>query len=90
MPESLNLAEQLKRANHKICALILYSDLEWIDIQMEIETMRELCLAEAPDKEELFEAIYLSRYHRLWEQWHWDRPEPPEASWRPKPWTPES
>jgi hypothetical protein len=31
--------------------------------------MRELCRAEAPEKAELFEAIYASRFERLWEQW---------------------
>lgn len=64
-----SLAEQLKRDSHRICSLILNSELEWIDIAIEINRMRELCAAEAPDKLELFEVIYVSRFVRLWEQW---------------------
>src|SRR5687768_11084123 len=67
--EKQSLAERLKRDSHRICALILNSDLEWIDISIEINEMRERCLAEAPDKAELFEAIYASRFERLWTQW---------------------
>lgn len=67
--EQTSLAEKLKRDSHRICSLILNSELEWIDIAIEINRMRELCETEAPDKLELFEAVYVSRFERLWEQW---------------------
>lgn len=68
-PEHTSLAEQLQRDSHRICSLILNSDLEWIDIAIEIGQMRQICEAAAPDKLELFEAIYVSRFNRLWQQW---------------------
>lgn len=71
----LSLSERLKRENHRICAMILYSDLPWIDIEIQINTMREICRAEAPDRAELFEAIYAARFDRLRRQWR--DPEPP-------------
>ena len=64
-----SLAERLKWASHRICSLILNTDLDWIDIELQINEMRELCRAEAPEKAELFEVIYASRFERLWEQW---------------------
>ena len=74
-PQSeLPLAERLRRESHRICALILYSDLEWIDIEIQINQMRELCWEEAPDKAELFEAIYARRFERLREQWRDEEP----------------
>ena len=63
------LADRLKRASHRICALILNTDLEWFDISLEISRMREMCLREAPEKAELFEALYTARFERLWRQW---------------------
>jgi hypothetical protein len=63
------LAERLKRESHRICAMILNSDVERIDVLLQINQMREMCLAEAPEKAELFDAIYTSRFDRLWGQW---------------------
>jgi hypothetical protein len=73
MESSLPLAEYLRRESHRICALILNSDLEWIDIAIQIGQLREKCAQCAPDKLELFDAIYLNRFNRLWEQWSQDR-----------------
>jgi hypothetical protein len=67
--ETLPLAENLKRESHRICSLILNSDLPWIDIAIQINEMREMCLEQAPEKAELFDAVYLSRFTRLWDQW---------------------
>lgn len=69
MTDSIPLAERLRRESHRISALILNSDLPWIDIRIQIEAMRAMCEAEAPDKAELFEAIYMSRFERLRAQW---------------------
>lgn len=63
------LAERLRRESHRICALILNSELEWIDIAIQINQMREMCESEAPEKAELFEALYVGRFNRLWDQW---------------------
>lgn len=65
-----SLAERLRRESDRICALILHSDLEWIDVAIQIQQMRELCRSEAPEREELFEKLYVRRFQRLWEQWH--------------------
>jgi hypothetical protein len=69
MAAKQSLAERLKRDSHRICSLILNSDLPWIDIEIEINRMREVCATEAPEKLDLFEAVYVSRFTRLWEQW---------------------
>jgi hypothetical protein len=31
--------------------------------------MRQICEEEAPEKTELFERLYVSRFQRLWDQW---------------------
>ena len=63
------LAEQLMRESDRICALILFSDLEWIDIDIQINELREWCRDRLPERMELFEAIYTGRFERLWTQW---------------------
>lgn len=66
---SNDLAARLRRMSDRISSLILYSDMPWVDIAIEIEKMREICLSEAPDKPALFEHLYENRFHRLWKQW---------------------
>ena len=68
----LPLADRLQRAAHRISALLLFSDLPWIDIEIKINKMRMMCEEEAPEKLDLFEAIYASRFERLREQWRED------------------
>lgn len=65
----MNIAEHLNRESNRICNLILYSELEWIDIEIAINRLRETCREQAPDKLDLFEVIYTSRFQRLWMQW---------------------
>jgi hypothetical protein len=62
-------ADTLQRGADRIAALILYSDLPEEDIALEIAALREVCEREAPDRAELFEAVYVGRFRRLWEQW---------------------
>jgi hypothetical protein len=62
-------ADLLRRAADRISSLILYSDYPWVDIAIEIEKLREMVAEEFPDKMELFEHLYVSRFERLWEQW---------------------
>jgi len=43
-----------------------------IDIEIRIESFRAEVLSEFPDGGELFDAIYLSRFKRLWSQFRSD------------------
>jgi hypothetical protein len=82
------LADQLQLEADHIYNLIMHSDLEWIDIQIRINAMRELCREQAPDKVRLFDHLYGSRFQRLWDQWRlagdtswtWRDAEPGSAS----------
>ena len=51
-----------------VCVLILSSDLPAIDIEIEKNKVRERCLELYPDREELYEMVYESRFQRLWDQ----------------------
>ena len=53
----------------RICSLILFSDLPKVDVEIEIEKLRQMCLDSFPDKKELFRMLYESRFERLWQQW---------------------
>lgn len=69
MRQQDEFAEELQRRANRISSLILYSDIPWVDIAIEIQNLRQWCEEQAPDKVELFDYIYVSRFHRLWEQW---------------------
>jgi hypothetical protein len=58
----------LQREADRVCTLILSSDLPAIDIEIEKNEVRERCLELYPDREELYEMIYESRFQRLWDQ----------------------
>ena len=62
-------AEALGRWSDRIVNQILHSDLEWVDVAIQMEQMRDYCREHAPDKLDAFEAIYESRFRRIWEQW---------------------
>lgn len=64
-----DLARTLKLEGDRICNLIFHSDMDWIDIEIQINELRELIRAEAPEKTALFDAVYASRFSRLWDQW---------------------
>ncbi|MFO8014249.1 MAG: hypothetical protein R6X20_13195 [Phycisphaerae bacterium] len=64
----------LAREADRLVNLILHSDLPRVDIQIEIENLRERCLSRYPDGEALFDMIYASRFERIWEQWGDERP----------------
>jgi hypothetical protein len=69
---------EIQRMADRVCTLILSSDLPAIDIEIEKNNVREHCLDLYPDREELYEMIYESRYQRLWEQF---RGEEVESDW---------
>ena len=63
------LSGRLGRMSDRICSLILFSDLDWIDIEIEIERMREVVEERIPGRLDLFERVYYGRFLRLREQW---------------------
>jgi hypothetical protein len=62
-------AEEIQRRANRICGMILYGDLEWVDVAIQIEQLRDFCRENSPDKLEAFEHIYEARFIRLWRQW---------------------
>ncbi len=60
--------QDIQRLADRVCVLILSSDLPAIDIEIEKNKVRERCLELYPDREELYEMIYESRFQRLWDQ----------------------
>ncbi|MBM3287433.1 MAG: hypothetical protein FJY88_08810 [Candidatus Eisenbacteria bacterium] len=66
---------EIQRAADRVCALILYSDLPLIDIQIAASDVRRLCKRLMPERAYLYDWIYAPRFKRLWEQWrsgeHW-------------------
>jgi hypothetical protein len=59
---------ELQRMADRVCTLILSSDLPAIDIEIEKNKVRERCLELYPDREQLYEMVYESRFQRLWDQ----------------------
>lgn len=67
---------RLQRAAERVCTLILVTDIPAVDIAIERRQARELCQRLFPDRIDLFELIYESRFERLWRQFR------TEPSWR--------
>jgi hypothetical protein len=59
---------ELQRMADRVCVLILSSDLPAVDIEIEKAKARERCLELYPDREQLYEMVYESRFQCLWEQ----------------------
>jgi hypothetical protein len=62
-------ADELKNYSDRICNSIFHMDVDWVDIEIQVSEMRYFCEDYAPEKLELFEMIYASRFRRLWESW---------------------
>lgn len=60
--------DRIKWEADKISSLILYSDMQRIDIEIAIRNFREEVLKKFPEKKQLLDALYLARFRRLWEQ----------------------
>ena len=73
-PET-SLMEELKRKADLLCILILRSDYPEVDIAIERARLREWCEATFPDRMDLYDMVYESRFDRLIEQFGNDRPE---------------
>ncbi len=67
------LMEELKRKAQRICILILRSDYPEVDIAIERARLREWCEEVFPDRMDLYEMIYESRFDRLLEQFGDDK-----------------
>ncbi len=65
--ENEKLAAFQRKAD-KIAFLIVASDYERIDVEIEKAELREECARQFPDKLDLYDMIYDSRFQRLWEQ----------------------
>jgi hypothetical protein len=59
---------KLQRAADRVCSLILISDYPEIDIELEKANVRRLAEELFPERMDLYEMIYESRFRRLWEQ----------------------
>jgi hypothetical protein len=66
--------EELARESDRIVNLILHTSLPRVDVEIQIENLRQECARRYPGSEELFEMIYASRFRRIWQQWNRDRP----------------
>ncbi len=69
------LAANLRRRADRICSLIVGSDYPDIDIEIEVRALRRWCRDQLPDRLELFDMIYGSRFQRLRQQFR--QPQPP-------------
>ena len=67
-PQRLRMQE-LQRAASRVCVLILQEDYPEIDIGIAKDGVRQLAEELFPDRMDLYEMIYESRFRRLWEQW---------------------
>jgi hypothetical protein len=72
--ERNRLMEELKRKAERICLLILRSDFPEVDVAIERARLREWCEEVFPDRMDLYDMIYESRFDRLIEQFGDDRP----------------
>ena len=59
------LAAELRRRADRITALLLYSDLPPIDIEIQAASLRAWVEDHLPDRLPLFEMVYESRWTRL-------------------------
>ena len=67
------LMEELKREADRICRHILQSDYPEVDVAVERSRLREWCERALPDRMDLYDMVYESRFERLIEQFGEDR-----------------
>ena len=60
---------ELAKMADRVCSLIVTSDYPDVDVAIEKEKVRARCEELFPDRMELYEMIYESRFQRLWDQW---------------------
>ncbi len=59
---------EIREMADRISAIIRESDLPRVDVEIEVRKFREYVLEHFPEKEELFKAIYINRFRRLWDE----------------------
>ena len=62
-------AEQIRRMADRIAFLIVSSDFPLVDIAIERSNLRDEAEALFPERMEIYDRIYESRFDRLIEQW---------------------
>jgi hypothetical protein len=72
-------ADTLQRRADRLCHLIMTLELEWVDVAIQIEGLRDFVRERSPGKLQAFALIYEPRFHRFWEQWRPRRD--PEEPW---------
>lgn len=65
-------ARGIRTEADSIVSMILSTDMPRIDIEIAIRTFRLRVLEEFPGGEELFDALYVGRFRRIWEQFRKD------------------
>ena len=67
-PTGRRAMREIQRMVHRVCALILNPDYPEVDILIERRKVRQRCEELFPDRMDLYEMIYDSRFDRLMEQ----------------------
>lgn len=67
-----NRLGELQRAADRVSFLIVATDCPRVDIDIQRAELRRRCTSLFPDKMELYEMVYESRFRRLWEQFRRD------------------
>ena len=75
------MALELRRLADRICFLILSTDYPEIDIEIEKTELRQRCRELFPDRMDLYEMIYESRFRRLWQQFREDTSKDDLSAW---------
>jgi len=70
-----SLQRELSKMADRVCHLILSSDWPDVDVAIEKEKVRAFCEESFPDRMDLYEMIFESRFQRLWDQWRDAAPE---------------
>jgi hypothetical protein len=65
-------ARGIRAEADRIVSMILRPDMPRVDIEIAIRSFRRRVLEEFPGREELFDAIYASRFRRVWDQFRKD------------------
>lgn len=60
--------EEIARAADHLCYLIVATDCPRIDVEIERGNLRRRCAKLFPDKMDLYDMVYESRFRRLWSQ----------------------
>ena len=79
MPQDTRLKmQELQRMADRVCVLLLRDDYPEIDIEIEKAKVRQRCEELFPDRLDLYEMVYESRFRRLWQQFR-EPTEPDDA-----------